>query len=377
MKHKQKVAIVRGKHLNQYEMQIFEPLAKDFSLTAFSSLSPFHEQFPFPTQKLPSPMDLPNFPLKMQILNRLFIDAQYLFGLEEALEGFDIVHTAETYYRYTQQALQAKKMGKVKKVVATVLENIPFNNEGIMGRKHFKKRAREELDHIIALTQRTKTALLLEGADEKKITVIPHGIDTKRFSMNTKKDFSTKHINLLFCGRLEIYKGVYEILFAFKNLLSDKTLRNYTFHLTMVGEGTQKQKLFAMEKQLQLVPYITHKNISYDKMPQEYKKADIYLAPSKADTFWLEQYNTTLLEAQASGLPIITTLSGGIPENVSNAAVLIQPNDAYSLAYAIKQFALHPNKRKIFAIKARNRAIYVHDNHLIAEKIATVYEKIL
>lgn len=377
MKNKKKVAIVRGKHLNQYEMQIFEPLTKDFSLTAFGSLSPFHEQFNFPTQKLLSPMDLPNFPLKMQILNRLFIDAQYLFGLEKALDGFDIVHTAETYYHYTQQALHAKKTGKVKKVVATVLENIPFNNEGIWGRKYFKKRFRQEVDHIIALTERTKTALLLEGADEKKITVISHGIDTKRFSINSKKNFHTKNLELLFCGRLETYKGVYEVLFALKRLLADKMLRNYTFHLTMVGDGTQKQKLLAMEERLHIAPYITHKNVAYDKMPQEYKKADIYLAPSKASKFWLEQYNTTLLEAQAAGLPIITTLSGGIPENVGNAALLIQPDDSYSLSNAIKQLTVHVNMREEYAKRARERAVTHHDKKHIAKKIKDVYNSLL
>jgi hypothetical protein len=171
-----KVAVVRGKFLNKYEMQFFEPLADTFDITAFGSLTSFHDDFRFPVVKLPSPMDLPDFPYKMPVLNRLFIDAHYLLGLEGKLKGFDLVHTAETYFRYTQQCLNAKKKGYVKRVIATVLENIPFNNEGIAGRRGYKTRARRELDHIIALTNKTKTALLLEGADTKKITVISHFI---------------------------------------------------------------------------------------------------------------------------------------------------------------------------------------------------------
>ena len=66
-------------------------------------------------------------------------------------------------------------------MIATVLENIPFNNEKIWRRKAFKKRAREELDHIIALTKLTKATLIQEGTDPNKITVIGHFIDTKRF----------------------------------------------------------------------------------------------------------------------------------------------------------------------------------------------------
>jgi len=149
-----KIALVRGKFLNAYEMQIFEPLAKKYEIIAFGSSNPYQENFAFPVVKLPSPMDLPEFPEKMPILNRVFTDAHYLFGLESKLKGFDLVHSAETYFNYTQQALRAKERGYIKKVVATVLENIPFNNEGIRGRKEFKENARKNLDHLVALTKR-------------------------------------------------------------------------------------------------------------------------------------------------------------------------------------------------------------------------------
>src|SRR5437773_10078470 len=120
-KNHMKVAIVRGKFLNKYEMQFFEPLARKFDITAFGSLTSYHDAFVFPTVKLLSPMDIPDFPYKMSILNRMFIDAHYLVGLEGKLRGFDLVHTAETYFHYTQQCLDAKKKGYVKKVIATVL----------------------------------------------------------------------------------------------------------------------------------------------------------------------------------------------------------------------------------------------------------------
>ncbi|HSW97405.1 MAG TPA: hypothetical protein VLF89_06280, partial [Candidatus Saccharimonadales bacterium] len=69
---KAKIAIVRGKFLNQYEMQSYEPLTASFDLTAFGSLTAFHTHFAFPTVKLFSPLDVPDFPYKTQLLNRLF-----------------------------------------------------------------------------------------------------------------------------------------------------------------------------------------------------------------------------------------------------------------------------------------------------------------
>lgn len=371
-----KVAIVRGKHLNQYEMQIFEPLVTRYDITAFGSLTPFHDTFTFPAVTLPSPMDIPDFPLKMPFLNRIFIDAQYLVGLEERLKGFDIVHSAETYYHYTQQALNAKEKGYVKKVVATVLENIPFNNEGIRGRKEFKQRAREQLDHIIALTERTKEALLLEGADEKKISVISHGINTERFVPRTFGK-PTKAIHILFAGRLEVYKGIYEVIYAMKRLHEDPALKEYDIKLTIVGDGSEKDRLLEKEKELGISHLVSHLQVSYLDMPRIYQQADMYVAPSKASKFWIEQYNTSLLEAQASGLPIVTTYSGGIPENVGNAAILVSPDDVLSIKEALKDFILHPHKRKEYGEKARERAVTVHDARLIADKIAAVYEKVL
>lgn len=375
--HKKKVALVRGKFLNQYEMQSFEPLITNYDLTAFGSLTSFHDSFSFPTVKLFSPMDIKDFPYRMQVINRLFVDAHYLFGLEHKLEGFDLAHSAETYYHYTQQCLNAKKQGYVRKVIATVLENIPFNNEGIHGRRAFKKRSREELDHIITLTQRTKETLLLEGANPKKITIIGHGIDTKRFQPHTNVLKNKKTIHILFAGRLEIYKGVYEILYAAKKLLTDPELKKYHLKFIFVGDGSQKQHLIALEKQLGIEKFIDHKHVSYQEMPKEYIQADVFIAPSKTDKYWQEQYNTTLLEAQASGLPIVTTYSGGIVENVGSAAILVQPADFLSLSEALKLFILDQKLRMHYAKKARQRAEKVHDAKIIAKKISEVYENVL
>ena len=320
MVKKKKVALVRGKFLNAYEMQLFQPLTTTYDITAFGSLFPYHDTFTFPVIKLPSPMDIPEFPRKMSLLNRVFIDAHYLYGLENKLQGFDIVHSAETYFHFTQQALSAKRKGYVKKVIATVLENIPFNNEGIWGRKSFKQNARKHLDHIIALTQRTKETLLLEGADEKKITVISHGINTDIFS--PRKNFlqeaakNKKDFTILFSGRLEVYKGVYEILYAIKLLLTDPTLAKYRVRFVCIGDGSEKENMITVEKQLGIEKYILHKQVRYNEMPALYRNADIFLAPSKPTATYQEQYCTALLEAQAVGLPIVTTSSGGIPENI-------------------------------------------------------------
>lgn len=350
-------------------MQFYEPLVKQYSLTAFGSMYPYHDRFAFPVVKLPSPMDLPDFPYKMPILNRLCVDAHYLVGLEEKLRGFDLVHTAETYFHYTQQCLNAKKKGYVKKVIATVLENILFNNEGIWGRKDYKKRAREDLDHIIALTNKTKDVLIQEGADPKKITVISHFVDTKRFHP-AKERKNLKSITILFVGRLEKYKGVYDFVDATEILRRDPLIQSFKMNVVLVGDGSQRRKL-------EEIPNIAIRTASYDEMPEVYREADIFVAPSKSTSTWEEQYNTSLLEAQASGLAIITTKTGGIPENIGDAGVLLPPGDVHAIASALKTFILNPKLRESFGIKARKRAQTVHDIKIGASKLTALYNKLL
>ncbi len=357
--NKPKVAIVRGKFLNRYEMQFFEPLVKQFDITAFGSRTPYHDRFAFPVVKLPSLMDLPDVPYKMPILNRLFVDAHFLFGLEEQLRGFDLVHTAETYYHYTQQCLNAKKMGLIKKVIATVLENIPHNNEGIWGRKAFKTRARKELDHIIALTQKTKDALLAEGADPKKITVIGHFVDTKRFVPSDKKH---KKLTILFVGRLEQYKGVLDLIEV------AKMLRAHDVAWRFVGQGSLRNEI---------PDWIDVRQVSYGEMPRVYQEADIFVAPSKPTATWQEQYCTALLEAQAAGLAIVTTKTGGIPENIGDAGVIVEPGNVSQLAAAIKDFILNSSKRNEYALRARKRAETVHDIQIGAQKMNALYRSVL
>ncbi|MEK9143476.1 MAG: glycosyltransferase family 4 protein [Patescibacteria group bacterium] len=353
---KPKIAIIRGKFLNKYEMQMYEPLVDRYDIIAFGSLTSYHDQFTFPVVKLPSPMDFPDFPYKMPVLNRLFVDAHYLWGLENKLHDFDIIHTAETYFHYTQQCLNARRKAKV---IATVLENIPFNNEGIWGRKKFKARARKELDHIVALTHKTKDALLAEGTDPKKITVIPHFVDTKRFvPVPMRKTVRT----ILFCGRLEEYKGVFDFIEMARRLSNN-------LRFIMVGTGSQKDKLNRFGVEL--------RSVSYHDMPKIYQEADIFVAPSKPTKTWEEQYCTVLLEAQATGLPIVTTNTGGIPENIGDAGIVVPPGDVDAITKAVRRFIDEPKLRAAYSKKARERAVWVHDIALGAKKLDLLYQHLL
>lgn len=388
-----KIAIIRGSYFNKYEMQNYEPLARKFDITGFSGLKPIHEKYAFPLIKLPSPVDLPNFPLKMPILNRLCLgDAMYLVGLEESLKGFDVVHVRETYFHFTQQALNAKKKGYVKKVVCTCSETIPFNHEGILGRKRFKKRAIREVDVFHCLTKKAKQCLIKEGCDKNKILVFPYGIDLKKFTITTTKTITipaskprildrivgtTKTINILFIGRLVKEKGIYDLLKIFISLVkSGKKVR-----LTMIGNGKERDNIINLINQIRVnFPNISRKiflqeQIKYSLMVKEFAKADIFCLFSKPTKHWEEYFGMVLIEAMACGLPIVSTKCGVIPEVIGKAGILNKPGDWQAGFRGIKKLIEKPALRKKLSKLAYKRAKELFDSKKTSKNIEKLWLK--
>jgi len=369
-----KVALVRGKYLNQFEMQNYAPLKRRFKITAFASLRPVHENIGLPIKKLPSSMDLPDFPYKLQILNRLMVDAMYLAGLEKALKGFDLVCTRETYFHFTKQALIAKKKGFIKKVLITCSETIPGNHEGIWGRKAFKKRAINEADHFHCLTQKARDCLIKEGCDPTKITVVGYGIDLDKFKERKSPVPSPQSpVKILFVGRLVKEKGILDLLEALKRRFKVQGSR-LKVELQIIGQGPLEKKIRKMSTP---IPIEIKKNISYKDMPQIYQNADIFVLPSKPTKHWEEYYGMVLIEAMACGLPVISTKSGAIPEVVGDAGILVKPGSVRQLKEALGKLIKSKKLRKSLGQKARKRAEKYFNAKKQAVKLGELWRRVL
>ncbi len=364
-----KVSIVRGAFLNPFELQNYYPLKDKYDLRAISSMHPISEDIEIPLTKTYSLTDLPNFPFKFPILNRLSVDAHYLLGLEQLLKGFDIAHVAETYYHYTIQAINAKKKGYVKKVISTVWEVIPGNNEGIWGRRWFKRQAYAGIDHFLAVTELAKKALLEEGVDEGKISVVPMGVDLKRFKPRPifrQSRISLRETNILCVSRLVPEKGIGELAGAFRGL-SEKYPN---LKLTIVGDGPLKNYLSGIKG-------VIIERLPYQQIQEEYQRADIFCLPSKTTPDWQEQYGMALVEAMACGLPIVTTRTGAIGEVCGDAAIYAKPADANDLQSKLERLIESESSRAILAEKSRTRAKVRYDCTKTAKAIDTLYRKVL
>lgn len=359
-----KIAFIRGSYLNNFELQSYYPAlkSKTIKITGISSLNSKHKA-KIPTQKLISPMDLPDFPHKLPVLNRLFIDAMYLHGLEAKLKQFDIAHARETYFHYSFQSCVALKRGNISKVLITCSETIPHNHETIWGRKYFKKFVINSATHFHCITQKAKQCLIDEGADPQKITVIPYGIDIARFKQLKPKK-QKNNINLLFIGRLEEQKGVYQLIEVWKKLRKEYS----NINLQVVGKGPLDKVLIEQG----IIP----EHHPYSKMPQIIQQADILIHPPKKDKYWEEYFGMVLLEAMAAKLSIVTTNCGAIPEVVGEAAQIVEQGNSQQLYKAVKLFIDNLDLRNKYSDLGFKRVSKLYDANIQAEKLAKLYLKI-
>jgi len=137
---------------------------------------------------------------------------------------------ADPHYYYSFQAALLKYHGAIKKLVCTSWETIPFNNESVLEKKRIKYFTMSQTDHFICYSEKAKQCLIAEGVPEKKISLIPLGVDTTLFHpANTQN----KKVTILFVGRLVEEKGIQDLCKAFA--LVNKSISEVK--LRIVGSG--------------------------------------------------------------------------------------------------------------------------------------------
>jgi len=384
-----KVGIIRGAYLSQFEMQTYEHLLGRVDLEAYQIRI---NRFPTNIIKVPIKhlrcLDDPfaMVSAKLGFYFDLFLQATngldyYHFGLEKALAGKDIAHTMETFNAFSYQALRAKRRYGTKLVV-TVWENRPYAAERFAAKRRMKYEVINGADLFLAMTPRAASCLELEGADPKKIQVLPPGINTERFKPSSKPVEWQKRLNLhpddfvfLSVAALRWEKGVQDILHAFKKLTIDAPGRR--LKLIFSGSGPEEKRLRGLAERISLGNQVIFARFPYEEMHAVYNLADVFLLASTARPGWLEQFGYVLAEALASGTPIITTVHGSIPEVVGEAALLVPPSDFLGLADAMGILLVDSNKKEWLSQAGRTRAEAEYDSRKQADRLFAAYEGLM
>lgn len=181
----------------------------------------------------------------------------------------------------------------------------------------------------------------------RSATVIPHGVHP--ISKN-KKGPPNK---LLYVGRLVSSKGLEPLIRAIASLART---HNHV-HLTIIGRGhpSYQRKLKSLARRVGVANRISWvKNKPHRTVQRMYASYGAVVIPSKTESFCL-----VALEAMANGVPLISTLSGGLKEFVNkHNAQIIRAVDSASISNAIRAFLSNPTlsqKRRKNALISSSR----------------------
>ncbi|MFL5516671.1 MAG: glycosyltransferase family 4 protein, partial [Gemmatimonadales bacterium] len=178
-------------------------------------------------------------------------------------------------------------------------------------------------------------------------SVIQNGVDLGRFRPRANgRGASNQRIRCLAVSRLVERKGLDDLIRAFA------ALERGRYELEIVGSGADAQSLRAMVADLGLEDLVHFAGpLDRVRTAARYRDADIFTLAS-----WEEAFGNAFAEALASGLPVVGTNVGGIPELVEHGrnGVLVPPQDPGTLAEAIRFLGERPELRA--EMGRRNRA---------------------
>jgi len=199
------------------------------------------------------------------------------------------------------------------------------------------------------------------------IDVIPNGVELDKFHP-AETDQRSDILKLVTVGRLSVTKRVEMLIDAVEILHKD----GCKVHLAIVGGGQMQQQLkqIVLEKSLGDIVEITGR-ISAENMPQFYRQNDIFISASMQ-----EGMSNAMLEAMASGLPIITTCCEGVEELIADNGLVVEQANAEEIAKTVRKLADDRQAHKQMSIAARRQAEKFNWNKVALSYVGK-YQKIL
>ena len=219
---------------------------------------------------------------------------------------FDVVH-AQYGYPNGLAALEISRSTGIPNVVS--IQGGDGHWVGLCCETH-RRAIRAVFDHanelIIGSQSFAQEVHEHHGTPWERFTIIPGAINAERFQPREGRelgDLSASPV-LLYHGRVDRRKGVLELIEAVEMLRSAG--REFRLVISGIGPDLEAAKELASAKALGGVIEFTG-HVAYEKVPDVYRAADVFVSPT-----WSEGFSNTILEAMASGLPIVAARAVGV-----------------------------------------------------------------
>lgn len=290
----------------------------------------------------------------------------------------DLIHT-----HYLVDAIFFSKLTKlfsVPKICSAYGYDVTsFPNHFLGFPKLLMKNIFQEYDYFLAMSDDMKDDLLKIGCTDHKIKVHYYGTDIKRFLINHRDYEIIGKVKILSVGTIEEKKAQHLVIESLSKL--NNKIGDFEYHI--VGSGDylkickQKVEEFGLGDKVIFHGYIPHYD---DRLVKFYQEADIFILPS----ITLKDYNKegipgTIVEAMASGLPVISTYHAGIPYIIENEkeGLLVKENNVEGLANALQKLIEDREMRIELGRNAQRKAIEKLDLYKGTVRLEKIYGDVI
>lgn len=255
-----------------------------------------------------------------------------------------------------------------------------FDPDGTVAKYRWIRRAMSAFIHrfVTVSDDLAKWLVNTVGIPQRKVTVLLNGVDTRRFGPAISRDRSLlpaalRSDDIVVVGsvtRFSAIKDPLNLVRAFKNLGSLDRHSSSAPALVMIGSGELEESARAAlaEAGLEEASWLPG---ARDDVADLMKSMDIFVLGSLR-----EGISNTILEAMASGLPIVASDTGGNRELVANGVngKLVRPGDARALAAAISRYIVDPELRHRHGAESRRRACTQFSLDVMIDRYRSLYD---
>jgi glycosyltransferase involved in cell wall biosynthesis len=180
-----------------------------------------------------------------------------------------------------------------------------------------------------------------------------------------------------FVGRLLPIKGV-DLLLRAAVLHREASPEGRAFSLVIVGDGPERAALEGLASTLGLnsttrfLPGMPH-----GEVPALLAAIEVLVLPSRTLVRAKEQFGRVLIEGMAAGACVVGSSSGGIPEVIGDAGLVVPEEDPAALAEAIARLLASPALRERVRAAGRARVLERYTWEVVAGKVARIYRELM
>lgn len=218
------------------------------------------------------------------------------------------------------------------------------------------------------------------------VSVIPQfGVDPELFPMTADEKPRVPPLIVGYAGGLVPEKGV-DVLLRAVALFRQQALAATGLagaaagccQVRIAGEGRERPRLQALARELDLESITSFgPRLPSLAMADFYRSLHVLVLPSRTLPNWKEQFGRVLIEAMASGVPVVGSTCGEIPNVIGDAGLIFPENDPHALAAILMELASNPALREDLSRRGRARVLEHYTQRCVAEATYAVYCEVL